>query len=474
MSEREVILSFPLPFRVLALVGVGIFGWATNIHGLDLLGVDVVTAMDLRVDANSSNSHLPPHLSGGPKYPSHPSVIYTAVYRLCAAYSLWCFFSWAIFRYLTYGNMGLVDAFGYIPAISALVVLLVLVLPVDAFSKRERDKFLHAIRRCLFTSMDGPIYFADIVFADIFTSFAKVLGDVWLSACMLLPGNTLFSTPADGEWLRWVMPTIMSLPYLVRLKQCVIEYSLPTNESRRPLFNALKYATSFPVIYLSAAQRIVVSELVKEKGDAVTQEAWHGEHRLFRLWLLAAAVNSLYSFWWDVTNDWGLSLLKPDDTSRDRPPPPRRLLLPHLQSDIPLLARSSTSTSEDNLTPATNHQRQPYPYGLRSTLLFPLPVYPLLVFLNLILRLTWSIKLSSHLHSKTDGSVTIFWLEMAEVVRRWMWVFVRVEWEVIKRLQHGSRREMLPDDFSGDETEADYEMVPRTPDSNHSRLGRVP
>ncbi|KAJ7076336.1 EXS family-domain-containing protein [Mycena belliarum] len=471
-TEIPIVLSFPLPFRVLVLTGLGILGWASNLHGLDVLGVDVVAAMDLRVDASGAHSHLPPHLSGGAKPPSHPSVIYTAVYRLWAVYSIWCFCSWATFRYLTYGNMRLVDAFGYIPAISALVVLLVLFLPVDTFYKRERDKFLHAIRRCLFTSMDGPIYFADVVFADIFTSFAKVLGDVWLSACMLLPGNTLFSTPADGEWLRWVLPTIMSLPYLVRLKQCVIEYSLPTNESRRPLFNALKYATSFPVIYLSAAQRIVVSELVREKGNDIAKEAWHGEHRLFRLWLLAAAVNSLYSFWWDVTNDWGLSLLKLDNASGDRPPPPRRLLLPHRQSDLPQLSRTSTSTSEDAVTTtATNHQRQPYP-GLRSVLLFPLPVYPLVVFLNLILRLTWSIKLSSHLHSKTDGSVTIFWLEMAEVLRRWMWVYVRVEWEVIKKTRHGSRRDSLLDEFSGDEMDAEYEMVPRTADDE--RLGRVP
>ncbi|KAJ7783344.1 EXS family-domain-containing protein [Mycena metata] len=461
--ELREILSFPLPFRVLVLAGLGIFGWATNLHGLDLLNVDVVAAMDLRVDASNNNAHLPPHLSGGAKPPSHPAVIYTAVYRLFAIYSLWCFFSWATFRYLTYGNMTLVDAFGYIPAISALVVLLALICPIDALYKRERDKFLHSIRRCLFTSMDGPIYFADVVFADIFTSFAKVLGDVWLSGCMLLPGNTLFRTPADGPWLRWVMPTVMSLPYLVRLRQCVIEYSLPTNESRRPLFNALKYATSFPVIYLSAAQRIVVTELVREKGDDIANEAWHGEHRLFRLWLLAAAVNSLYSFWWDVTNDWGLSLLQSSDSSGGRPPPPRQLLLPHLQSDL--------GSEENNATP-TNHQRpQPYPYGLRPILLFPLPVYPLLVFLNLVLRLTWSIKLSSHLHSKTEGSVAIFWLEMAEVLRRWMWVFLRVEWEVIKKMQHGPRRDALLDDFSGDEAE-DYEMVPRTPDEG--RLGRIP
>jgi hypothetical protein len=47
--------------------------------------------------------------------------------------------------------------------------------------------------------------------------------------------------------------------------------------------------------------------------------------------------------------------------------------------------------------------------------------------------MTWSIKLSSHLYSQSDGSVLIFWLEMAEVLRRWVWVFLRIEWEVVKR-----------------------------------------
>ena len=79
------------------------------------------------------------------------------------------------------------------------------------------------------------------------------------------------------------------------------------------------------------------------------------------------------------------------------------------------------------------------PFGLRSTLLYPLPFYPLIIFLNLILRLTWSVKLSSHLHSQSEGSVVIFWLEMAEMVRRWMWVFVRVEWEVVKKMTEERR-----------------------------------
>jgi hypothetical protein len=76
-----------------------------------------------------------------------------------------------------------------------------------------------------------------------------------------------------------------------------------------------------------------------------------------------------------------------------------------------------------------------YPPGLRARLLYPLSVYPLVIFLNFILRMTWSVKLSSHLHSHFEGGEVIFWLEVAELFRRWLWVFVRVEWEVIRKEQ---------------------------------------
>lgn len=110
--------------------------------------------------------------------------------------------------------------------------------------------------------------------------------------------------------------------------------------------------------------------------------------------LLAALINSLYSYWWDLTNDWGFDLLRPG------------------------------STQGGNL--------QPHPFGLRTRLMYPLPYYPFVVFSNLLLRLTWSVKLSPHLHSHSEGSGVIFWTEVAELVRRWIWVFLRVEWEIVK------------------------------------------
>jgi hypothetical protein len=130
---------FPLPFRVLFLVGLGILGWATNLHGLDLLGVDAVTAMDLGMPEGATQ--LP---FTAQRFALHhrTSTFYVPIYRLFVAYSTWCFGAWLLFVYFIRGNVMLVDAFGYIPAVCALFVVIVLVSQVDAFQRLERDMFL--------------------------------------------------------------------------------------------------------------------------------------------------------------------------------------------------------------------------------------------------------------------------------------------------------------------------------------------
>ncbi|KAH0827433.1 EXS family-domain-containing protein [Lanmaoa asiatica] len=418
--------TFPLPFRVLFLVGLGLLGWATNLHVLQLLGVDGPGALEL----HASSSHLPLR-SPSPGGHLSPRSFYVPLYQIFIGYAGWCFAAWFVFRAATQSDTALVDIFRYIPAVCILGVATALVCPYEVFHKRERDWFLFTAARCLFAAANSSVYFSDVVFADVLTSFAKVLGDMWLSLCMLLPGGSLLRLPSQDGWYQWILPSLMSLPYLVRLRQCLIEYNSQTNSSRRPLFNAIKYASSFPVIFLSAAQRIVIADLVQTHGTSATQQGWHGEHPLFRLWLMSVVVNSSYSFWWDLTNDWGLDLLASSST-RSREGPPR----------LRQLNAASTNRSQEFSSPlgptspsfdATERRDASYPYGLRAVLLYPLPVYPMVIFLNFILRMTWSIKLSSHLYSQTDGSALIFWLEMAEVLRRWIWVFLRIEWEVVRK-----------------------------------------
>jgi hypothetical protein len=79
---------------------------------------------------------------------------------------------------------------------------------------------------------------------------------------------------------------------------------------------------------------------------------------------------------------------------------------------------------------------QPFPFGLRDNLLFrDSLVYYLVIFLNLFLRFTWSLKLSTHLDTVEELESSVFLMEALEVTRRWVWVFFRVEWEAIKKEQ---------------------------------------
>lgn len=274
-----------------------------------------------------------------------------------------------------------------------------------------------------------------------------------------------------------------SLPYALRFRQCLLEYYQSSWTSPRPLANALKYFSAFPVILLSALQKSVVSEIASAKGMTVaelgdTHDRWFGEHRLFRLWLLAVVVNSMYSFYWDVELDWGLSLCEIDTwlgPSRSRGENASGMSSPGGAGGGRARSRTGDGSGSSWLWGKTRrlwtrassiaHQRSPCPtpspqfdhlehldpvlngrggtssavsapsaaFGLRSILLLPDPiVYYLFTLIDLVLRFTWSLKLSSHLHTISEIESGVFMMEALELARRWMWVFVRVEWEAVK------------------------------------------
>jgi hypothetical protein len=130
---------FPLPFRVLFLVGLGILGWAANLHLLDALGVDAITVLDLRTEGHVA---LPNHAISGLQPAPKPCSLYRPIYRLFTTYATWCLCAFGLFRYATHGNIFLVDTFRYIPAICILLIFIILISPFDVVQKRERDLFL--------------------------------------------------------------------------------------------------------------------------------------------------------------------------------------------------------------------------------------------------------------------------------------------------------------------------------------------
>lgn len=207
------------------------------------------------------------------------------------------------------------------------------------------------------------------------------------------------------------MPIIIAIPSLIRFRQCLIEYFRVRESNRRAggigtqgwggqhLANALKYASAFPVIILSALQRNLS---MNHNNIGLT------ETNLYRAWLFAVAVNSLYSFYWDVAKDWDLTLFSS-------------------------LSSLPSSLSQPTTFPLSSTQT---PFGLRARLYFPSrELYYFVIITDLLLRCTWSLKLSPHLDHFADFESGIFLMECLEVGRRWMWIFFRVETEWVRNTQ---------------------------------------
>ncbi|MCO5575653.1 hypothetical protein L7F22_029456 [Adiantum nelumboides] len=281
------------------------------------------------------------------------------------------------------------------PVLLYSVLPLMLVLPFDVFFVTSRIFFLRTLVRIIFplqacacgnrctnacikshTSMK-PITFADFFVADILTSMAKVLSDLERATCRMFHGQvaTLSWFEPDstcGSHSVWI-PCVLALPYLCRFLQCLRQYS--DTKDKTCIFNALKYATSFPVILLSALKYHVAVEI------------WHGLYR--PLWLFLGLINTCFSFYWDIKRDWDLNFF------------------------------SSLFNSK-------------YPL-LRPNLLYSHHwVYYGAIGSNLLLRWAWTYKLSAHLR---HNYITVFLMTALEIMRRFQWIFFRVEseWNKVSR-----------------------------------------
>ncbi|KAI1172791.1 EXS family-domain-containing protein [Nemania sp. FL0916] len=383
-------LTFPLPYRVAFIVVLAVWGWGLNLHYLHMLKIDVPAL--IRYPGRPSPHHPPHHRS---------------VYRLAAVLSCIFGFSLFVFWIFTRRDKDLVLAWDWLPLTYLAVLLAFVAVPLPrtaGLPHAGRARLRSMVRRIalggIAEAKDGK--FGDILLADVLTSYAKVLGDLYVAVCMFLrTGGSATARPDRGCGGVVVIPLILALPSLIRLRQCLIEYGRvrrgPLNKEAtgwggQHLANALKYSTAFPVILFSALQRNWMPDSAA----------------VYRLWVAACTVNSLYSFYWDVAKDWDLTLFNSAVRSR------------------------KSSSGSNNNNPDYSHSSSG-PFGLRRTLrLGPPQLYYGVVALDLVLRCTWSLKLSPHLDRVADFESSIFVVELLEVLRRWIWIFLRVETEWIR------------------------------------------
>ncbi|CAL1406893.1 unnamed protein product [Linum trigynum] len=253
------------------------------------------------------------------------------------------------------------------PVLLYCAVAMLLIFPFDIFYLSSRYFLLRTLWRIVFPLQ--AITFADFFLADILTSMSKVFSDLERSVCRMVHQQVATIAWFEADSIcgshSVAIPLVLVLPYLFRLFQCLRQYK--DTRERTSLFNALKYSTAVPVIFLSALKYHVFPE------------RWTNFYR--PLWLLSSVLNSLYSFYWDVTRDWDLSGFT-------------RIF----------------KFNRPSIWSYILHGRK--------------WVYFWVIGSNLILRCTWTYKLSAHLR---HNYLTVFAIAALEIFRRFQWVFFRVE-----------------------------------------------
>ncbi|KAJ5411558.1 EXS C-terminal [Penicillium crustosum] len=289
-------LIFPLPLRIAAILVAGFWGWGINLQYLAKANIDVPAL--IKYPARTSSSQRPHH---------------TAVYRLATCFTIPLALWFIVFWLATRRSPELVERLDWIPQSVFIILLLILIWPFNRASRSGRIRFLLTLKRIsiggLAESQDGK--FGDILLADALTSYARVIGDLYISFCMFFTdGFAATSKPNRACGSEIVVPIILAVPSLIRLRQCLTEYvrarrTVTRREAHKVnqhLANALKYATAFPVIWIAS----------KMRNYNPLELHGYSEVSMMRILFIVSFINSAYSFWWDVVKDWDMTLFSPN------------------------------------------------------------------------------------------------------------------------------------------------------------------
>lgn len=357
-SSFELLL--PLPLRILVLINLGVWLWYLNISVCHSHNINFFTVLNLH-----STEPLSETINATYKLGLRIGIISLAAYFAVVSALL----------------NGLADSWvvNILPLLTIITAFGILLFPNSA----NRKRLFETWRRVILGRIDSSIRVNDILLADTITSYAKVLVDVYVYLVHLFKGISIYANP-DPRLDRLKSQSynldlvFVVLPSLLRLRQCLTEYSRSGRRNKQHLFNALKYSTAFLPVTVLFFQRMEKLSLTSS----------------FRLWILASFINSTFSFFWDIKVDWNLDFFE-----------------------------SVVSSSKQKVI-------------LRAKLLYnAVKYYYLAIAVDFVLRYLWVIRLlpeMSFLRLLYQTEEGLFVLEILEILRRWVWIFIKVETEFIK------------------------------------------
>ena len=242
--------------------------------------------------------------------------------------------------------------------------------------------FFRLLRQAIFPS--SAVKFPEILLADALCSLSKVFKDLGVTLIVIYAGFTnvpVVSLHENGVLLVAIMA---SFPYVVRVRQCWVQFTGHTDPILKisVALNIIKYMSAFPPIILAASTSL-----------------GYNYSSLPKITAAASAINSLYSYLWDIIMDWGL-----------------------IQFNITGFARQR------------NGQRKCNFIIWRQQMFYPLILYVFAAVINLVLRFSWMAN-QFHYFQRFHAMQLVLLIELAEVLRRSMWNMFRVEWEIISKTE---------------------------------------
>ena len=267
-----------------------------------------------------------------------------------------------------------------IPVKAAATVMWVLLLafwfnPTRRFLRKGRLTFILVVVRILIAPFH-TVYFGDFWFADQLNSLVGILLDMQYYVCFMVsdpwsdpPNKAVCTSSRNG-----IRPIVSALPALWRFLQCLRYFY----DERKPkhLCNAVKYSTTFPIIIFATLFSVRVSKEFTLRSLKFEEVNW-----IIVLWGMFSFIHALYTFIWDVYCDWGLLQVQHGTLLR-----PKRL------------------------------------YSWRS-------FYYIAIVIDFFLRFLWTLKLTLAIVWHMDSDVIYTGLVAAEIFRRFMWNFFRVEYQ---------------------------------------------
>ena len=246
-------LFLPLPFRVGIIIVFGVWAWGLNLQWLYAVKIDVPAL--IRYPSRPSPTH-----------PSHHESTYRLATLLTVPLVILLLFFWAVTR----GNSSSVLDWHWLPNVYLPFPARGCLLPVRPVALLGRDRCLTSLRRVsiggLASAAEGK--FGDILLADVLTSYAKIFGDLFVVLCMIFARQYSTQMPDRNCGGVFVVPFLIAVPSLIRLRQCLIEYKRVRRGLKdgsldratagwggQHLANAAKYSSAFPVVLFSALQR---------------------------------------------------------------------------------------------------------------------------------------------------------------------------------------------------------------------------